>query len=85
INTDWGLPYLPRISLDQRKAETLIARAEKLPPRRVPDGVRFLVATVDVQGGKKRRFVVQVVGYGSHGERWIVDRFNITRSLRCDE
>ncbi|EFP2866429.1 shikimate transporter [Salmonella enterica] len=35
INTDWGLPYLPRISLDQRKAETLIARAEKLPPRRV--------------------------------------------------
>lgn len=31
INTDWGLPYLPRISLDQRKAETLIARAEKLP------------------------------------------------------
>ncbi|WP_193432550.1 terminase gpA endonuclease subunit, partial [Salmonella enterica] len=37
------------------------------------------------QGGKKRRFVVQVVGYGSHGERWIVDRFNITRSLRCDE
>ncbi|EAO8021344.1 phage terminase large subunit family protein [Salmonella enterica subsp. enterica] len=65
INTDWGLPYLPRISLDQRKAETLIARAEKLPPRRVPDGVRFLVATVDVQGGKKRRFVVQVVGYPS--------------------
>lgn len=51
----------------------------------MPDGVRFLVATVDVQGGKKRRFVVQVVGYGSHGERWIVDRFNITRSLRCDE
>ncbi|EBI8224681.1 phage tail tape measure protein [Salmonella enterica] len=37
INTDWGLPYLPRISLDQRKAETLIARAEKLPPRRVGD------------------------------------------------
>lgn len=85
INTDWGLPYLPRISLDQRKAETLIARAEKLPRRMVPDGVRFLVATVDVQGGKKRRFVVQVVGYGSNGERWIVDRFNITRSLRCDE
>lgn len=26
-----SVPYLPRISLDQRKAETLIARAEKLP------------------------------------------------------
>lgn len=50
----------------------------------MPDGVNFLAATVDVQAGRHRRFVVQVTGYGSRGERWIVDRYNITQSLRCD-
>lgn len=84
INTDWGLPYLPRASMEQRKSELLEQRAEPVPPRSVPDGVNFLVATVDVQAGRHRRFVVQVTGYGSRGERWIVDRYNITQSLRCD-
>lgn len=83
INTDWGLPYLPRSATETRKAETLMARAETVNRRTVPDGVHFLVATVDVQGGKNKRFVVQVVGYGAHGERWIVDRYNIRHSLRC--
>ncbi len=84
INTDWGLPYLPRASMEQRKSELLEQRAEPVPPRSVPDGVNFLAATVDVQAGRHRRFVVQVTGYGSRGERWIVDRYNITQSLRCD-
>ena len=84
INTDWGLPYLPRASMEQRKSELLEQRAEPVPSRSVPDGVNFLVATVDVQAGRHRRFVVQVTGYGSRGERWIVDRYNITQSLRCD-
>lgn len=84
INTDWGLPYLPRASMEQRKSELLEQRAESVPPRSVPDGVNFLEATVDVQAGRHRRFVVQVTGYGSRGERWIVDRYNITQSLRCD-
>jgi phage terminase large subunit GpA-like protein len=39
---------------------------------------------VDVQAGKKRRFVVQIVGYGQHGERWVIDRYNIRTSLRCN-
>ncbi|MCQ1632893.1 phage terminase large subunit family protein [Escherichia coli] len=84
INTDWGLPYLPRASMEQRKSELLEQRAESVPPRSVPDGVNFLAATVDVQAGRHRRFVVQVTGYGSRGERWIIDRYNITQSLRCD-
>ncbi|HAH9965487.1 TPA: phage terminase large subunit family protein [Escherichia coli] len=84
INTDWGLPYLPRASMDQRKSESLEQRAEPVPSRSVPDGVNFLVATVDVQAGRHRRFVVQVTGYGSRGERWIIDRYNITQSLRGD-
>ncbi|MFD3231635.1 phage terminase large subunit family protein [Rahnella aceris] len=82
INTDWGLPYIPQSSVEQRKSETLMARATVVTKRTVPDGVRFLVATVDVQGGRNRRFVVQVIGYGSHGERWIVDRYNIKQSMR---
>lgn len=84
INTDWGLPYLPRASMEQRKSELLEQRAEPIPSRSVPDGVNFLVATVDVQAGRHRRFVVQVTGYGSRGERWIIDRYNITQSLRGD-
>lgn len=84
INTDWGLPYLPRASMEQRKNELLEQRAEPVPSRSVPDGVNFLVATVDVQAGRHRRFVVQVTGYGSRGERWIIDRYNITQSLRGD-
>ncbi|HDI8798866.1 TPA: phage terminase large subunit family protein [Escherichia coli] len=84
INTDWGLPYLPRASMEQRKSELLEQRAEPVPSRSVPDGVNFLVATVDVQAGRHRRFVVQVTGYGSRSERWIIDRYNITQSLRGD-
>ncbi|MGM6996297.1 phage terminase large subunit family protein [Escherichia coli] len=84
IDTDWGLPYLPRASMEQRKSELLEQRAEPVPSRSVPDGVNFLVATVDVQAGRHRRFVVQVTGYGSRGERWIIDRYNITQSLRGD-
>lgn len=85
INTDWGLPYQSRRSLEARSGDALMARAEDVSKRTVSDGVRFIVATVDVQGGKKRRFVVQVVGYGAYGERWIIDRYNIRYSLRVNE
>lgn len=85
INTDWGLPYLPRAASEQRRADVLMQRAEDYGKRLVPPKVRFLLASVDVQGGKKRRFVVQIIGYGENGERWLVDRYNIRQSLRCDE
>ncbi|MEL5205488.1 phage terminase large subunit family protein [Serratia nevei] len=85
INTDWGRPYLPQSATEQRKSDALMARAEPVTKRAVPEGVRFLVATVDVQGGKNRRFVVQVMGYGAHGERWLVDRYNIRQSMRFDK
>ncbi|WP_415843410.1 phage terminase large subunit family protein, partial [Xenorhabdus thuongxuanensis] len=85
INTDWGLPYLSKIAQEQRQGDELRARTEEWIRGSVPTGIRFLVAAVDVQGGKKRRFVVQVVGYGEKGERWVVDRFDITRSLRFND
>ncbi|THA16151.1 phage terminase large subunit family protein [Rodentibacter pneumotropicus] len=80
-NTDWGLPYLPRSALEQRRADELMARREKTPEKTVPTQCRFLVAAVDVQGGKNRRFVVQIVGYGESGERWLIDRYNIAHTL----
>lgn len=85
INTDWGLPYLPRAANEQRRADVLMQRAEDYGKRLVPPKVRFLLAAVDVQGGKNRRFVVQIIGYGENGERWLIDRYNIRQSLRCDE
>ncbi|NIC05255.1 phage terminase large subunit family protein [Billgrantia bachuensis] len=77
INTDWGRPYKHRRSDVQRSSQRLMDRAEQVERRTVPLGVRFLTATVDVQGGKDRRFVVQVHGTGVNREKWIVDRFNI--------
>lgn len=85
VNTDFGRPYLPRAALEQRRGERLEQRAEDIPERTVAEGVNFLVATVDVQGGRHRRFVVQITGYGSMGERWIVDRYSLRHSLRCDD
>ena len=77
INTDWGRPYLHRRAINQRSSQRLLDRAEVVEKRRVPHGVRFLTASVDVQGGKDRRFVVQVHGWGANKEMWIIDRFNI--------
>ncbi|WP_352070561.1 terminase gpA endonuclease subunit [Escherichia coli] len=66
------------------KVNCLSSGQSQFLPRSVPDGVNFLVATVDVQAGRQCRFVVQVTGHGSRGERWIIDRYNITQSLRGD-
>lgn len=77
INVDWGRPYLSKIAATQRSSQRLMDRAEQTERRTVPPGVRYLTATIDVQGGKHRRFVVQVQGTGVNREKWIVDRFNI--------
>ena len=77
INTDWGRPYLRRRAATQRSSERLADRSEDYQRRTVPQGVRFLTAAVDVQGGKDRRFVVQIQGWGAHRECWVIDRFNI--------
>ncbi|KAB7896001.1 phage terminase large subunit family protein [Rouxiella sp. S1S-2] len=85
INTDWGRPYLPKAAGEQRRSDELMARAKDYGKRLVPVEVRFLMAAVDVQAGKNRRFVVQIIGYGEQGERWLIDRYNIKQSLRCDD
>jgi len=74
---DFGTAYKPKKLGAARDARTLETRAEPLGKRTVPAGVLFLTAAVDVQ---KNRFVVQVVGWGVGGERWVIDRFNIKHS-----
>jgi phage terminase large subunit GpA-like protein len=81
VNLDQGMPYMSRRLVEAAAASRSPSDRldESLERYCVPEWVRFLGATVDVQ---KARFVVQVHGYGPHGERVIVDRFNITDSMR---
>jgi phage terminase large subunit GpA-like protein len=82
-NTDFGAPYMPRAAAKRRRAEDLMRRAEHetWPKRTVPKGVQFLIGVVDIQAN---RFVVAVYGFGEGLETWLVDRFEITQSLRLD-
>lgn len=82
VNTDQGLPYLPRGSEINRLPEELKNRAGQSPLGIVPKGVLFLIATIDIQ---KNRFVVQVHGFGKGSDIWIVDRFDVKLSKRIDE
>lgn len=79
---DFGTAYKPRQIGDARDAKALATRAEPLAKRVVPVGVFFLTAAVDIQ---KNRFVVQVIGWGVGGERWMVDRYNIKWASRDGE
>lgn len=82
-NTDQSMPYLSRHLVSSADDSPL---AERIDPalRRyvVPDETRCVLASVDVQGGKRARFVVQVHAIGPYGEQWLVDRYDITHSQR---
>lgn len=82
VNTDQGEPYTPQKAEGGRLPETVKDRAIDIGEKVVPDGTRFLVATIDVQ---KNRFVVQVHGVGMNKDIWLVDRFDIRKSERLDE
>lgn len=82
VNTDQGLPFTPRGLLDGRLWEDVKATARDLGVKVVPEGVRFLVALVDVQ---KTRFEVQIVGFSAGADMTVIDRFAIKKSKRLDE
>ena len=89
INTDQGLPFTPPSLKAGRLPEELKDRAEDWGGSKeypvVPDGVRFLIATIDVQAGSRSAFVVQVQGFHASGDVAIVDTFKIRKSDRIDE
>lgn len=82
-NTDQGVPYLSR---HLREAQNAAAKGsvydDEVQRYVVPEWTRFVLASVDVQGGKNARFVVQVHAIGEHQEQQLVDRYNITESQR---
>ncbi len=84
-NNDLGEPYYPLSARDGlRLPETLKSRSENLGERVVPPGVRFLIATIDVQ---KNMWVVSVFGIlpGTPFDIVVVDRFEIVKSHRLDD
>lgn len=81
INTDQGMPYLPRHLL-QDKGTSVEDRTEEIERYHVPEEARFLVATADVQGGSAGRFVCEVRAFGTRLESWLVDRFSVTTTER---
>lgn len=82
FNVDFALPYTIRGVGSERLPEDLKNRADVEGGRTVPPGVRFLIATIDVQ---KRRWEVQVHGVCPGGDLVVVDRFAIRKSERLDE
>ena len=82
INTDQGEAYTPKQMNSDRVPEELKGREKPVGMREVPVGVRFLIATIDLQ---KNRFVVQVHGIKANGDKVIVDRFDIRKSKRTDD
>lgn len=85
-NNDLGEPYYPKSALEIRLPEDLRQRAEKVPDelvKHVPENVRFLISTVDVQKGA---FVVSVHGIlpGMPFDTYVLDRFSVVKSNRLD-
>lgn len=83
-NTDQAMPYMSRHLVETRNAANSPQdRAEQGMQRYVvPPQTRCLVAAVDVQGGSTSRFIVQVHAVGPQREQWLVDRFELKKSMR---
>lgn len=86
VTTDLAEVYIPKSMENERIPEHLKARAERFcdkGERVVPEGVRFLVACVDVQ---KNMFVVQIHGIcpGNPFDMVLVDRYDVRKSKRVD-
>lgn len=86
VNTDQGAPYMKRALVEAKRDVGPADRKERdLERYVVPAAARCLLASVDVQAGLNPRFIVHVEAVGEHGERWPVDRYPITKSLRRGE
>ena len=82
-NTGLGTVYIAMARRQERSADALMERTnDTLVKSEVPDGVRFIVVSIDVQ---KHRFVIQAEGFGVNDQSWIIDRYDISVSDRVDD
>ncbi|WP_158083509.1 terminase gpA endonuclease subunit [Manganibacter manganicus] len=85
VTTDQGSFYIPQSRLSERSPEDLKNRAEDWNTSEqeptVPHGVRFLIATADVQ---KSAFVIQVHGFTATGDMVVIDGFKCRLSNRLN-
>ena len=91
VNTDQGDAYLSKNLESGRSADALKERAEdwgghdEFGTPYIPPSTRFLMATIDVQGGAGACFVVHVFAIDENNDIWHVHMFKITKSERLDE
>lgn len=76
---DQGEPYCPRAFLRSKINSELTSRLEDSMRGEVPDGVRYLIVTVDVQSN---RFPIAVWGIGVGNETWLIERLDLYSSER---
>lgn len=85
VTTDQGSYYIPKSRLSERSPEDLMDKAEYWGSTEdeptVPEGVRFLIGTVDVQD---KSFVAQVQGFTENGDMVVIDSFKLRLSDRLD-
>lgn len=79
--TDIGTAYVPRYLVDQKSSD-IDGRLEKMARHQVPEWTRFLLCSVDVQGGALSRYEVQVHAIGVDIESAVIDRYAIIKSPR---
>jgi len=82
-NQEFVYPYIPK-SRRSRAANYDILKDRSLDNDRftVPEGVRTILTSVDVQGGKNSRFEVGVFGLGAENRLWPMDRYAIRETDR---
>lgn len=85
VTTDQGTYYIPPSRLADVAPEYLKEKAEDWGSTEdeptVPEGVRFLIATVDIQ---KNAFVVQVTGVTENFDLVVIDCFKVRLSNRLN-
>lgn len=88
INTSIGKPYMPKLRETSLTIAALMEREHEfttLKKHQVPYDTRFLIATVDVQGGSNSRFDVQVTAVNEKLQWMPIDNFEILEtSYRLD-
>ena len=72
-----GLQWVDPDASKEDPLDGIEKRAIDVEKSIVADDVHFLTTSIDQQ---KKRFVVQVIGHGRDGEKWLVDRYNVTQS-----